>query len=63
MNNARRISPPMRNAWLGEGRDRGEQRSECCAKCRRGVKEFGEMPCGYDRKCPNECHEKAEEEN
>lgn len=26
----------------------------CCAKCRRGIKGFGELPCGYDLKC--KCH-------
>jgi len=49
---------PIRSVWTGDGPGRGEPKSECCAKCRRGVKGFGELPCGYDRKCPNRCHEK-----
>lgn len=39
-----------------------DRESRCCAKCRRGVPGYGELPCGYDRKCPNRCHEKAKEQ-
>lgn len=27
----------------------------CCARCRRGTKAFGEIPCGYDGFCA--CHQ------
>lgn len=30
----------------------------CCARCRRGTKQFGELPCGYGLNCPNGCHDK-----
>ena len=36
--------------WSGDGI--AVQR--CCARCRRGVPGFGELPCGYDLKC--RCH-------
>lgn len=37
---------------------REEPPSQCCARCRRGIKEFGVLPCGYDGEC--KCHKKKE---
>lgn len=44
--------------WLEEARepDKGP-RTSCCAKCRRGTRAFGELPCGYLLNCPNGCHD------
>jgi len=28
---------------------------QCCARCRRGIKGFGELPCGFDKACG--CHD------
>lgn len=28
--------------------------SPCCARCRRGIRAYGILPCGYNRDCP--CH-------
>lgn len=28
----------------------------CCAKCRRGTRADGDLPCGYLGDCPNGCH-------
>ncbi len=39
-------------------RDRSVRVSKCCAKCRRGVPGYGELPCGYNLNCPNNCHQK-----
>jgi hypothetical protein len=36
----------------GTGRDAPVK--PCCARCRRGIKGFGELPCGYDGDC--KCH-------
>ena len=33
--------------------DRQRGLTRCCARCRRGVPGFGELPCGYDQRCPN----------
>jgi hypothetical protein len=38
------------------GRISAPRTTECCAKCRRGIKGFGELPCGYLGACPNDCH-------
>jgi hypothetical protein len=40
-------------------REKGADRpklTKCCAKCRRGVPGFGDLPCGYNLACPNDCH-------
>ena len=52
MTAVRTISPAPRNAWLPDG-GRGEVMKPCCARCRRGIKGFGELPCGYPDGCPN----------
>lgn len=31
----------------------------CCAKCLRGTRGFGDLPCGLSRNCP--CHQKPHE--
>lgn len=53
---------PKPGAYQPEPRD-GDRPplSRCCAKCRRGVPGFGDLPCGYNLLCPNKCHEKTGE--
>ena len=43
------------NGITAPGSSRGEPPMKpCCARCRRGIKGFGELPCGYPDGCPNE---------
>lgn len=49
---------PVAALYAPETRERDTPRvTRCCARCRRGVPGFGELPCGYDLRCPNHCHE------
>lgn len=45
---------PERGAYTPEpGRDQHRVNAPCCAKCRRGIRGYGELPCGYPDGCPN----------
>lgn len=57
-----RLNLSPRAEWTPTTRQRDEPRTpRCCAKCRRGVPGFGDLPCGYpDMKCPNNCHQTKE---
>jgi hypothetical protein len=37
--------------------EKGEQDrprvTRCCARCQRGIRGYGELPCGYPTGCPN----------
>ena len=45
-----------RGPWAPETVARIAPESPCCARCRRGIRGFGELPCGYDGDC--KCHKK-----
>lgn len=48
---------PVAAVYAPETREPNRPRvSKCCAKCRRGVPGFGDLPCGYNLACPNDCH-------
>ena len=53
--------PPT--TWLPDGwnkPDRPPPPKRCCARCRRGVPGFGDLPCGYLGDC--KCHAKKTEQ-
>ena len=38
----------------------GTPPKDCCARCRRGTRAHGtELSCGYNGRCPNDCHRKG----
>lgn len=47
------ISGPIANTHMPVTQPKDAPTKQCCARCRRGVKGFGELPCGYDLKYPN----------
>lgn len=52
------VKDPPAGAYKPEqGAEDRPKLTRCCAKCRRGVPGYGDLPCGYDLKCPNRCHE------
>lgn len=42
--------------WLEDAKAPDVERTPCCAKCRRGTRAHGTLPCGYILACPNGCH-------
>jgi hypothetical protein len=45
-----RRKPQADRTWVAEP----APQTRCCARCRRGVPGFGELPCGYLGDC--KCH-------
>lgn len=56
----RSFQNPLRGPqeYLPEGGRDKPTATRCCARCRRGVPGFGELPCGYNFKCP--CHDRKD---
>jgi hypothetical protein len=51
------VKRPLAPPYAPETRERVRPRvTPCCAACRRGTRGFGDLPCGYDLNCPNDCH-------
>jgi hypothetical protein len=51
------VKRPLAPPYAPETRERVRPRvTPCCAACRRGTRGFGDLPCGYDLNCLNDCH-------